>query len=221
MKKVLLLIIKNVMLNLFQHRNVVSLCASETSSRRRACFIVLIYILFITPKALAYQTVLVDFPENQGWHSVYYATQGNESILQYVPIGQSYENWTKTMVFHSYRNADGSENLSNNAGKFMDTTTSQMEYQNSSQLYKYTKYTNMDSIAVRCVQKNAYIPTQCEIYRVSNSYEGLITMHYINKNISDYKNSYNLWYEIMKDIRIYYSYYREDRILDKATSFEL
>lgn len=176
---------------------------------------------FLTQRALAYQTVLVDFPENQGWHAVYYGTQDNEAILQYVPVGQSYENWTKTVIFHSYKNADGSENLSNNAARFMDKTTSQMEHQNSSQLYKYTKYNDMDSIAVRCVQKNAYIPTQCEIYRVSNSFEGLITMHYINKNIPDYKNTYDLWYEIIKDIRIYYSYYREDRILDKATSFEL
>lgn len=177
--------------------------------------LLLIISLFIATCTFAYQTVLVDFPENQGWHSVYYATQNNEAILQYVPVGQSAENWTKTVVFHSYKTG------ANNAARFMDKTTAQMEYQNSSQLYKYTKYTNMDSIATRCVQKNQNIPTQCEIYRVSNSYEGLITMHYINKNIQDYKSTYDMWYEIMKDIRIYYNYYREDRILDKATSFEL
>lgn len=168
-------------------------------------------------QAYAYETVLIDFPENQGWHAVYYGTIANESILQYVPVGQSAENWTRTIVFHSYKHY----NLSSNSAAFMDKTTMQMENKNASQLYKYIKYTQNDSIATRCVEKNSLIPTQCEIYRVSNSHEGLITMHYINKNVEDYKNTYRLWYSIMRDIRIYNSYYRTDRILDKATSFEL
>jgi len=103
----------------------------------------------------------------------------------------------------------------------MDNSTSGMEAKNHSQMYRYTKYTEMDSIATRCVQKNAYIPTQCEIYRVSKSFEGLISMHYINKNVNEYKNSYDMWYGIIRDICIYYSYYREDRFLDKATTFEM
>lgn len=164
----------------------------------------------------AYQTVLIDFPPQQGWHADYYDTQGDESILQYVPVGQNSQSWYKTVIFHSYRDP-----RTDSAAKFMDKTTTQMELQNPSQGYKYIKYTDDDSIATRCITKNANTPTQCEIYRVSNSFEGLITMHYINKNISDFKNTYEMWYQIIKDIRIYYSYYRDDRILDKATSFEL
>lgn len=173
--------------------------------------------LFLAQAVRAYETVLVDFPPNQGWHSVYYGTLNNEAILQYVPIGQTYQNWTKSVVFHSYKNPD----LQYNAALFMDKTTSQMELQNSSQMYKYLKYTDADSIATRCVQENRNVPTQCEIYRVSTSYEGLITMHYINKNPHDFRNTYNMWSQIIQDIRIYYSYYRTDRILDKAISFEL
>ena len=179
--------------------------------------LLLIISLCAMQAAIAYQTVLVDFPENQGWHSVYYQTQGSEAILQYVPVGQTYENWTKSVIFHSYDDLT----WTNSAAQFMDSTTSGMEAKYSSQMYRYTKYSEMDSIATRCVQKNAYIPTQCEIYRVSKSFEGLISMHYINKNVADYKSSFDFWYEIMKDIRIYYSYYRDDRIMDKATSFEL
>ena len=179
--------------------------------------LLLIISLCAMQAAIAYQTVLVDFPQNQGWHSVYYQTQGSEAILQYVPVGQTYENWTKSVIFHSYDDLT----WTNSAAQFMDSTTSGMEAKNSSQMYRYTKYSEMDSIATRCVQKNAYIPTQCEIYRVSKSFEGLISMHYINKNVADYKSSFDFWYEIMKDIRIYYSYYRDDRIMDKATSFEL
>lgn len=180
--------------------------------------VLLLFIsLFISPVAFAYQTVLVDFPTNQGWHSVYYETQGGESILQYVPVGQSYEDWQNTVIFHSYKNITWTDS----ASQFMDRITQQMELQNSSQMYKYIKYTAADSIATRCIQKNAKISTQCEIYRVSRAFDGLISMHYINKNIQDFKNTYNLWYQIMKNIRIYYSYYMDDRILDKATSFEL
>lgn len=177
----------------------------------------LIISLFLTQTAIAYQTVLVDFPDNQGWHPVCYETQGDEAILQYVPVGQTAENWTKTLVFHSYKNLTWTDS----AAAFMDRTTSEMEMQNSTQGYRYTKYNEMDSIATRCVQKNAVMPSQCEIYRVSKSFEGLISMHYINKNIQDYKNTFNYWYQIVQDIRIYQSYYREDRIMDKATSFEL
>jgi len=178
-----------------------------------ACFI----ILFVSQTAIAYETVLIDFPQNEGWHPVFYTHQTGESILQYVPAGETDKNWTRTMVFHSYKDL----NWTSSAAAFMDRTTMQMEAKNSSGIYKYTKYSEVDSIATRCVQKNAFIPSQCEIYRVAKSFDGLISMHYINKNFADFKNTYNLWYEIIKDIRIYQSYYRTDRILDKATSFEL
>lgn len=179
--------------------------------------LLLISILLIPLAVFAYQTVLVDFPDGEGWYQAYYDTQGLETILQYVPAGQTAQNWTRTLVFHSYRTL----NQTTNAAAFMDRTTGQMEAKNSTMLYKYTKYTNTDSIAVRCIQKNNLMPTQCEIYRVSNSFESMITMHYINKNVADYKKNYAQWYDIMQNIRIYYNYYREDRILDKATSFEL
>lgn len=181
--------------------------------------LLLIISLFLIPisMAFAYETVLVDFPQNQNWQAVYYGTQGTEAILQYVPNGQTDTNWTKTLVFHSYKDP----NITGSASTFMDRTTMQMEAQNSSQIYKYTKYDEMDSIATRCIVKNANMPTQCEIYRISKSFEGLISMHYINKNISDFKNTYNLWYNIVANVRIYMSYYRDDQIMNKASSFEL
>lgn len=178
--------------------------------------LLIISLLFI-PAVFAYETVLVDLPESEGWHAVYYTTTGSESILQYVPANQTDSKWTKTLVFHSYKNIDWTDS----AAGFMDRTTAQMEARNSSHQYRYTKYTDMDSMATRCVQGNKLIPTQCEIYRVSKSFEGLISMHYINKNVQDYKSNYSFWYNLVQNIAIYRSYYREDRIMDKATSFEL
>ncbi len=176
-----------------------------------------ISLICLNLPVFSYQTVLVDFPSSQGWHAVYYDKIFDEAILQYAPSGQTADDWTRTMVFHSYKNLSWTDS----AAKLMDRLTMQMEAKNSTQLYKYTKYSEADSIATRCVTKNKYIPAQCEIFRVSRSHEGLITMHYINKNVNDFKNNYNQWYEIVKKIRIYYSYYLDDRVLDKSTSFSL
>jgi len=180
-------------------------------------FVSLILVQIAAQSVYAYESVIVDFPEKQSWHAVYYDTQGNESILQYVPVGETYQNWTKTVVFHSYRGANQDET----SASFMDKMTAQMELKNPSQAYRYTKYDDVDALATRCVQKNAYGPSQCEIYRVTNSHEALISMHYINKNVQDYKNTYELWYQIIQGVRIYYSYYRNDAILNKATVFQL
>ena len=171
----------------------------------------------IAQKSFAYETVIVDFPENQGWHAVYYDVQGDEAILQYVPAGQTYQSWTNSVVFHSYKGA----NQGNTSSALLDTTTAQMERQNPTAGYNYNKYTDVDALATRCTQKTAYIPAQCEIYRVTTSHEALISMHYINKNVQEFKNNYDYWYKIIQGIRIYYSYYRTDRILGKATIFEL
>lgn len=177
--------------------------------------LLIISLIFVPVFALAYQTVLINFPDDEGWHAIFYQKQGHEAILQYVPAGQNDSHWTKTLIIHSYKRSQDS------AAKFMDKSTTQMESKNPSQLYKYLKYTPMDSIARRCVKKNALIPSQCEIYRVSKSFEGLITMHYINKNKQDYADTYDDWFDIVRNIDIYNSYFREDRILDKASSFEL
>lgn len=177
--------------------------------------LLLIISIFAAQVVLAYQTVLIDFPENQGWHMVVYEKQGSEAILQYVPVGQDENNWTRTLIFHSYPNAMYT------ATGFINKTTTQMEALNSTQPYTFTKFTAMDSIAVRCTEKSTYGPKQCEIFRVSKSFEGLISMHYINKNTQDFKNNYDFWYNIVKKIRIYESYYRDNLIMDKATSFEL
>lgn len=179
--------------------------------------LLLIISLLIAPIAFAYQTVLVELPPNQGWHADYYDAQTNEAILQYVPAGQSYENWTKTVIFHSYKNL----NYTGSAAALVDRLTQQMEAKNSTQRYKYITYSAADSIATRCIQKNTQIGTQCEILRATQSFEGLITMHYINRDVQDYKSSYAMWYDIIRNVKIYYSYYMDDSILNKATSFQL
>ena len=178
-----------------------------------------ISIFFITcaPKAQAYQTVLVDFPSKQGWHAVYYKTLGTETILQYVPQGQSAKNWKKSIIFHSYND----DYLLDETPKFLDKTTTQMLIKNPTQNYSYLKYTPADSIATRCVEKTKTMPAQCEIFRATNTHTGIVSIHYVNKNRHDFINTYQNWLKIVKDVRIYYSYYRTNLIMDKATRFEI
>lgn|SRR5574344_638185 len=180
--------------------------------------LLIISLLMLTATAVfAYETVLIDFPTTEGWHVVYYETVGMESILQYVPSGQTNEDWTRTLIIHSYKRA----NNTGSASGLLDTLTSQMEAQNTSQAYRYLKYTPMDAIATRCIHQNKITPTQCDFFRTSKSFEGIMSMEYINKNTKEFKAEYSKWYNIVKDIKIYRSYYRTDRIMDKATSFEI
>lgn len=183
----------------------------------KKALLLIISLFLLATTAYAYETVLVDFPPNEPWEAVYHERQGSEHILQYVPRGQSAESWTRTMIFHSYKIANGG----GSASSLMNRTTGQMESMNNSSLYTYLKYTAVDSIATRCVKGNSYVSTQCEIYRTSKSYEGIMSMHYINKNKADFDKNFNKWYKIVKDIRIYRSYFRDNRVLDKATTFEL
>jgi hypothetical protein len=175
--------------------------------------LLLIASLFIfIPAAVAYQTVLINFPPEQGWHCVYYRSIGDEAILQYTPRGQSPKYWSRTLIFHSYKNS-----RYDSLSKFSQNIFYQMQALNPSGGYSYIKNDENDIIATRCVSH----PSQCEILRSSETYEGYLTMQYINKNVPDFKRNYNFWLDIVRTIRIYYSYYMDERILNKATSFHI
>ena len=63
-------------------------------------------IFFITTLCVfAYETVIIKFPEGQLWIRGYYKKIGNEAILQYLPNGQSRDNWNESVVIHSYNHS--------------------------------------------------------------------------------------------------------------------
>src|SRR5574344_254218 len=175
-----------------------------------------ISLIILAPAVQAYQTVLVNFPYDQGWHNVYYGKRADEAILQYTPRGQNAKNWTRTLIFFFFKNPQVDD-----LNRFENNLTAQMEAINSSSAFTTIKDDENDMIKARCVSKRGSYPAQCEILRVTNSFEGFITMQYINKNISNFKSTYDQWLGIVRDIRIYYSYYMDERILNKATSFHI
>lgn len=178
----------------------------------------LIIALLIPAKCFAYQTILVDFPEDEIWEMVYNKKRGNETIVQFVPKGQSYKNWNKTFIFHSYQYG---LNVNSNAAQLLNNLAARLQEKNNTQPYKLLKSTQNDSIAGRCITSNENIKAQCDIFRVTKSQEGLISIQYINKNMSDFKNSYQTYLNTVRDANPYYSAFRYDRVMSKGTSFEL
>ena len=172
-------------------------------------------LLLTTLSVFAYETIIIKFPEKELWVRGYYKKVGTEAILQYVPKGQSSNNWVRTIVIHSYNGSSFPVNV------FMFNNIAKMQKMNPTVPYKTLRLTENDSITGRCTEKYGKIEAQCEFLRVTRGYEGIVTIHYMNKNKDDFMNNYTQWYNIIKKAKLYNSYYRDERTLDKAEYFEL
>ena len=60
-------------------------------------------LIFSALSVFAYETIIIKFPDKELWVKGYYKKIGNEALLQYVPNGQSSNNWTRSIVIHSYK----------------------------------------------------------------------------------------------------------------------
>lgn len=176
-------------------------------------FCILICFFCLQTLAFGYETVLLDFP-NGGWHKVYYEKRSTEAIAQFSPSGQTKTNYIETVVFHSYKKSL--------YGKV--TPESILQYHLSQAALKYRdlemSYTNnddADSMAIWC----SAMASQCEIIKTAQGYEGVITIHYINKNPQYFQVICSNWVNILKKSKIYYSYYRWNELMNKANSVEL
>ena len=172
-------------------------------------------LLVTTLVAFAYETIIIKYPPGELWVKAYYKKVGLEAILQYVPKGQTHENWKRTIIVHSY-NESGfpvSTFISNDLARMMRT--------NPTANYTYLRMTDYDSIAGRCTNDYKNIKGQCEFYRTSRAHGGIITLHYITRDKADVMANYKEWYEIIKKAKYYNSYYRDERTFDKSEYFEL
>lgn len=166
----------------------------------------------------AYQTALIVYPEyNKNWAQIYFGKQDQEVISQWIPSYEYQKDWTESVVFHSYNWAKG-----NNCYKFMSNLLAQAESRNPTMQRQIIKDNPEDSVAIWCAQKYNNMPAQCEILRVTSAYEGLVSIHYINKRPDVFKRyQVEPWLKIIRDVRIYYSYFRWDRVTGKETSVQL
>lgn len=174
------------------------------------------FLLLLSSAAVyAYETVIIKYPAGEVWTKAYYKKVGNEAILQYVPAGQSSQDWTRTIIVHSYYDSAYPINV------FIANDLARMRKTNPTGNYRYLKYTEVDSMATRCTDDYKTIKAQCEFFRVTNAHNGIISLHYINRNKDDFKENYYQWYDIIKKAKFYNSYYRDERTFDKAEYFEL
>ena len=172
---------------------------------------------FFAQQGNCYQTALITYPEyNKNWKQVYYGTQNQEVLSQWIPAYSYSDNWVESVVFHAYNYAKG-----NSCHKFMMNLINNTQSRNKTLKYQVLKDNYEDSVAIWCADKTPSMAAQCEIIRVTSGYEGLISIHYINKNQENFLYQKDSWLKIIKDVRIYYSYYRWDRVMQKQTSVPL
>ncbi len=174
-----------------------------------------ILFLILTISVLAYETIIIHFPDGENWEKAYYKKVNNEAILQYVPVGQVSDNWNRSIVIHSY------EDSALPVRYMSSNMLRKMQKANPTAKYRTIKMRDNDAIFTRCTEKYEKIEAQCEFYRVSSAHGGIITIHYMNKNKKDFMNNYTLWLEVIRMAKFYNSYYRDERTFDKSLYFEL
>lgn len=181
-------------------------------------FILLFFIfLGIKNPCFSYETVIIDFPDKEGWHLVFSKKTDKETIVQFMPSGHTRDYWTRTVVFHSYPDAV-EKNIS--AKQYQQRLLSSVAKKNKTFKYKNIRNTRDDAITIWCVDKTEKMPAQCEILRTTQGYETIVSMHYINKNINKLSDIEKNWIRIIRKVRHYYSYYRMDRLFNREYIFE-
>lgn len=162
---------------------------------------------------MAYQTVLFDFPSDN-WYKAYYGQRANETIVEYLPNGQTRNKYTETVVFHSYKWA---YNRNMTPQSMMADYLSQSALRYRDLELSSTKNDGDEPTSIWC----SAMAGQCEIVRMAKGFEGIIAMHYVNKNPQYFQKVFPTWANVLKNTRVYYSYYRWDTIMNKASSVQL
>lgn len=179
---------------------------------------VLLVSLFLVFSALtvwAYETVIIKFPDGENWIKSYYKKVGAEAILQYVPKGQSSKSWTRSIIVHSYNEATYPISV------FMANNVAMMTKTNPTASYKYLILRDTDAMAGRCTKDYKGVMSQCEFFRATRAHNGIITIHYINKDKDDFMKNYRQWFDIIKKAKFLNTYWRNERTLNKSEFFEL
>ena len=178
--------------------------------------VLLFSLIFLsTLSCIAYETIIFHFPDGELWESAFYRKRGSEAILQYVPGGQTSENWTRTIVVHSYNDNDYAVSY------FAQKEMLKMRRINPTGKYVTIKARENDAIYTRCTDDYKDIKGHCEFLRITHAHGGIVTMQYMNRDKKDFKNNYTLWLQVIRDARLMNSYWRNERTFNKSIYFEL
>jgi len=179
--------------------------------------VLLISLLFLilTLSAKAYETIIIKYPDGELWQKAYYKKVGLEALLQYVPAGQSASSWKRSIFVHSYNESTLPVNL------FIANDLARMTKTNPTNHYKYLKLTDTDAIAGRCTEDYKNVKAQCEFFRVTRTHNGIVTLHYVNRDKKEFIRDFKKWYDIIRKAKYLNSYWRNERMLNKSEYFEL
>lgn len=167
---------------------------------------------------LAYETVILKFPDNMGWRKVHYVGGKKEAIVQYAPRGHTREHFTETVVYHSYKSKKATPEF---ARQLMYRQLGEVRQTAKNLTVEPLRVNSKDTMFYWCATNVGTGGGQCEIVRSTPTHEGVIMIHYINKDINDFKYKKDEWAERVRKAKTYYSYYRTDFILNKEIFFEL
>ena len=178
--------------------------------------LLLFSILLLTTLAVcAYETIIIHFPDGELWEAAYYRKIGNEAILQYVPGGQTSNNWTRTIVVHSYNESDMT------IPWFAQREIRKMRKINPKGRYHTIKSNENDAIFTRCTEEFEKQQPHCEFLRLTRAHGGAVSIQYMNRNKKDFENNYTLWLEVIRGAKLMNSFYRTERTFDKSMQYEL
>ena len=181
----------------------------------RKALLASLLFLFSMITVFAYETVIIKYPDGEFWVKAYYKKVGLESILQYVPRGQTHKNWTRTIIIHAH------DEIAYPVSVFMSNNLAMMTKTNPTAPYKYLRLNDYESIAGRCTEDYKGVKGQCEFYRSTRAHTGVVSIHYINKDKDDFMKHYQQWYDIIRKAKFLNTYWRNERTLNKSEYFEL
>ena len=168
----------------------------------------------------SYETAILHYPDRD-WRLISYVrdTDNQEVIAKFIPVYDSKTNWVEMLVFHSYKANGNNED----ADTFVETVMgpNYEKFGNDIKL-ETLKSEKEDALFSWCAEKGTKTdPAQCEILRVTKGIETMIAIQYINRDIKRFPYRKKIWIEVLKNATVYYSYYRWDRMLNKAICVEL
>lgn len=181
-------------------------------------FSLLILCLFfsVATPANAYQTVAMDFPGN--WYKIKYINNERDAIVQFVRQGYNQNNWDESVIFHTFK---WTQERGMPAKNLLLSLLSDVQRKNNTLKVQYIRLDEEEALVSWCVNAVKDMPAHCEILRTTQSFEGALSMHYVNKDIRHFYTVKQDWVERISNARVYQSYFRLDRILNKSMTFEL
>ena len=171
--------------------------------------------------AQAYETAILHYPDRD-WKAVSYERKDEEQeiIAKFVPIYDEPENWNEMLIFHSYKWA---KQANEGADSFIETIVGYERDKFGKIETKKLKSETDDAIMQWCAYKSTKTdPAQCALVRVVKGHETVVAINYITRNINSFEYSKKaLWLPVLANATIYYSYWRWNRMMNKALCVEL